>query len=821
MGANLKGGLAIKVKFLIIIILLMGLCYDIALIFSFEIIYPEEMEITCICEVIKEKESKEYYDKYILKVIENKILSKSKNTKLILYIKKDKEYKVGDIIKVKGNFQKGEVTRNYKGFSYRKYLSQNKIYGIIFADETNIISQRQDLYFVFGKIRAIVEERIDKLYKGEYANFLKGLLIGNKSELDENIIEDFQTSSISHILAISGLHISFILVGINFILEKIINSKNIRNYLLIGFLIFFLILTGNSVSCMRACIMNIFMLLSFGFHRKNNFFISFIWSFIIIIFFNPYNLFNVGMWLSYGGTIGIVINYNCIYKIFCIRLGLKKETTNYNKKYLEREHKNFNVKSKLKNLKLNKNRVLSLGCKNSYYKRIREYCYKIQIVLLKSFCISLSAQILILPIMIYVFNTFSLTFFISNILVSFFIAYVLFLGYISIFVSFIFFPIANLIAVLEKIMVDIILKIANITSKLPLSRIFVVTPSLSIIILYYLLYILWIIYFNYNKFHILRVLLSKRKINTVLNKVNLINIKSILKKKQVIRKILICILIIIIIANTNKFSFNLKIHFIDVGQGDCTLIITPSGKRIIVDGGEGNSEKYDYGKNIVFPYLLDRGINRIDYLVISHADSDHIGGLIYVLENINVENILIGIQPESSKQLEDLLDIAKRKKVMVNALKKGDIINIDKNTKIEVIWPDINNLILENNLNNNSLVFKLFFNKFSILFTGDIEESAEKLLCEIYENTNILNSDILKIAHHGSKSSSTLDILKSVKPQIALIGVGKNNKYGHPNQEVIDRLNKIGVNIYRTDQLGEITIKVTSKGKITVKKFIE
>ena len=554
--------------------------------------------------------------------------------------------------------------------------------------------------------------------------------------------------------------------------------------------------------------MNIFMLLSFGFHRKNNFFISFIWSFIIIIFFNPYNLFNVGMWLSYGGTIGIVINYNCIYKIFCIRLGLKKETTNYNKKYLEREHKNFNVKSKLKNLKLNKNRVLSLGCKNSYYKRIREYCYKIQIVLLKSFCISLSAQILILPIMIYVFNTFSLTFFISNILVSFFIAYVLFLGYISIFVSFIFFPIANLIAVLEKIMVDIILKIANITSKLPLSRIFVVTPSLSIIILYYLLYILWIIYFNYNKFHILRVLLSKRKINTVLNKVNLINIKSILKKKQVIRKILICILIIIIIANTNKFSFNLKIHFIDVGQGDCTLIITPSGKRIIVDGGEGNSEKYDYGKNIVFPYLLDRGINRIDYLVISHADNDHIGGLIYVLENINVENILIGIQPESSKQLEDLLDIAKRKKVMVNALKKGDIINIDKNTKIEVIWPDINNLILENNLNNNSLVFKLFFNKFSILFTGDIEESAEKLLCEIYENTNILNSDILKIAHHGSKSSSTLDILKSVKPQIALIGVGKNNKYGHPNQEVIDRL-------------GEITIKVTSKGKITVKKFIE
>lgn len=229
-----------KIKILIIL-LIMGLCYyDIALILSFEKLYPEKMQIFFYAEIVKEKEEKDYYNKYIVKVIENKSLKNSKNTKLILYVKKDKELVPGDIILVNGSFEKCEVSRNYKGFNYRNYLKQNKIYGIVYADEINKKAQVKDYNYFLFKIRDCIDKKIDELYENDYRNFLKSILIGDKSELSKDIIQDFKSANISHILAISGLHVSFILVGVNFVLEKIIISKKIRNTLLLCFLILFL-----------------------------------------------------------------------------------------------------------------------------------------------------------------------------------------------------------------------------------------------------------------------------------------------------------------------------------------------------------------------------------------------------------------------------------------------------------------------------------------------------------------------------------------------------------------------------------------------------
>lgn len=286
----------------------------------------------------------------------------------------------------------------------------------------------------------------------------------------------------------------------------------------------------------------------------------------------------------------------------------------------------------------------------------------------------------------------------------------------------------------------------------------------------------------------------------------------------IVKKLFIFITIIILISQINIIDFKLKIYFLDVGQGDCTLIRTPYGKNIIIDGGDGNSDKYDYGEKVVYPYLLDRRIKKIDYLVASHADSDHMGGLIYILENMKVEQILLGIQSQESNQLKDLIDIANKKKVKIIILKAGDEIKIDKDIRIKVLFPIKNNLILENSLNNNSLVFKLKYNNFSMLFTGDIEEIAENELINLYKDN--LKSTILKIAHHGSKSSSSKEFLKSVSPQIAVIGVGKKNKYGHPNEEVLLRLKNYGINIYRTDESGEIEIEVKENGEYRVNCYL-
>lgn len=148
-------------------------------------------------------------------------------------------------------------------------------------------------------------------------------------------------------------------------------------------------------------------------------------------------------------------------------------------------------------------------------------------------------------------------------------------------------------------------------------------------------------------------------------------------------------------------------------------------------------------------------------------------------------------------------------------LRNGDELKIEKDLKIQILWPK-QEQIEENILNNNSIVAKLIYKNFSMLLTGDIEAVAEEEILKEYKNSNILNSTILKVAHHGSKSSSTQNFIEKVKPKIALIGVGKNNTFGHPNEGVIERLKKINTKIYRTDEMGEIMIAVNKRGKIKI-----
>lgn len=166
------------------------------------------------------------------------------------------------------------------------------------------------------------------------------------------------------------------------------------------------------------------------------------------------------------------------------------------------------------------------------------------------------------------------------------------------------------------------------------------------------------------------------------------------------------------------------------------------------------------------------------------------GGILTIMEQLKVEKVIICKQVKNSDNYEVFKKIVNEKNIKVIVVKKGDEIFIEKNLKIQILWPKIEQ-IPENILNNNSIVAKLIYKNFSMLFTADIEEIAEKQILEEYKYSNILESQILKVAHHGSKSSSTQVFLEKVKPKIALIGVGKDNTFGHPNNEVIERLNKL------------------------------
>ena len=193
------------------------------------------------------------------------------------------------------------------------------------------------------------------------------------------------------------------------------------------------------------------------------------------------------------------------------------------------------------------------------------------------------------------------------------------------------------------------------------------------------------------------------------------------------------------------------------------------------------------------------------------------------MKNITVKNVIIGKQYESSENYQEFLKIVNDKKINVYVVQKGKRINIEKGLYIDILWPNEKDMIVDNWINNNSLVFKLVYKDFSIMYTGDIEEEAEKAILEQYSNnTNKLQANILKIAHHGSKTSTTENFLKTVSPKIALIGVGKNNTFGHPNKQVIERLKENGVKVYRTDTDGEISIVVNRNGEIVnIQKFIK
>ena len=187
-----------------------------------------------------------------------------------------------------------------------------------------------------------------------------------------------------------------------------------------------------------------------------------------------------------------------------------------------------------------------------------------------------------------------------------------------------------------------------------------------------------------------------------------------------------------------------------------------------------------------------------------------------------MSTVVISKQGEESKNYKRFQEIVKCKGIKVIIVQKGDNLIIEKNLKIEILWPNNQEFISENILNNNSLICKLKFNSFSMLFTGDIEKLAEEHIVKEYKkNPQCLNATILKVGHHGSKTSSTEEFLNVVKPKMALIGVGEDNKFGHPNEDVIERLKNMKTKIYRTDKMGEICVYVNKNGEINVKETLK
>jgi len=449
---------------------------------------------------------------------------------LLKNIDKNENLKYGDIIKITGEYQDIVSYKNNGVFNYKDSLKKENIYGKIQLKKIEKIGESNNPYKIFVQLNKKIKTKIDAHFSKENGGILKALIIGDKSDLDSNIKNNFQNNGLSHILAISGMHISLIILISKKIIQKISNDDRKSKIILISILIFYGLIIGFIPSAIRAIIMAILAISSKLFYRRNNSLTDISIASLIILIYNPYYLIDVGFLLSFGATIGIIYIFPKINKI------------------------NF------------KNKVI-------------RYIFE-------TFAVSLAVNIAIFPIIIYFFKRISISFFITGIIMTLLVFAIEVLGIIFIFIP------NNLVSILTyiiKLMTMIFIKIAEID----LGGFYFKVHNLINIVTYYLI----LIYF----------------------------LKCISKKyiKNIFKKVIIILLIISMIITYKEINRDyLKISFIDVGQGDSTLIQTPGKKNILIDGG-GN-ENYDIGKNILIPYLLYNKVNRLHYIVISHFDFDHV-----------------------------------------------------------------------------------------------------------------------------------------------------------------------------------------------------
>jgi len=283
------------------------------------------------------------------------------------------------------------------------------------------------------------------------------------------------------------------------------------------------------------------------------------------------------------------------------------------------------------------------------------------------------------------------------------------------------------------------------------------------------------------------------------------NFKTKTQKKLFSKIILISIIILSSIyfsaCDVLEKDTRLQVHFIDVGQGDSTLIISPNGRTMLIDAGDNSK-----GSEVI-SYLKRKGISKIDILIGTHPDADHIGGLDDVIEAFDIGEFYLPKKNHTTKTYESVLLAAKSKELTIKEGYADREINYDKNIKLKILSP-IKSKDYGSDNNLYSIVVKLDYNQASFLFMGDAEYKNEY---DILASSDNLKSDVVKLGHHGSHSSTSLEFLNAVAPSAAVVSCGYKNKYSHPHKEVLDLLETTNIPLYRTDEQGDIIFRTDGK----------
>ena len=631
---------------------------------------------------------------------------------------------IGDWLEVKGKIDRPQGRRNPKGFDYRDYLGRRGIYYTIGVPNRSILSVKVGR-FPWPKswlktAASYMAGVFDRYVGGRESGLVKAMLIGEKWALPSQITEEFRDTGIAHILAISGLHIGFIILLLTWLTNSLKLSPKTA-FLVQGTVLgFYCLLVGGSPSVIRASIMGIIILGGRVVGRKPEPINSLFLAAFIVLLINPLDLYEIGFQLSFCATAGIIL----------------------------------------------------------YAKPISVKLQLVPRVIADSLAVMLSAQIGTWPLLAYHFNVFSPIGIVANLILVPIAGTIVTLGSILLVVAAILPILTRFLGWWLWIICHVLIDANSWLSSFSWSVLKVASPGLLFLLGYYAIFFI----------------LSEERPRWI--------------KKPVVLSGTLALVVFILIIMRPIFDNDLKIVFVDVGQGDCIYIRSPDGKHILVDGGGMPTEMtdYDIGAQVVVPFLLKNGVKKLDAVVMSHAHDDHMGGLLSVIEDLEVGTFMEYPPREQSIQYQDLRNLVDNKGIERLVAENGQTYKIGKDMFLDILYPvtdtEILNRLYKQNENNLSLVIRVRCQDTSILLTGDIEGDVESYLTNVWKQ----NVSLLKVAHHGSRTSSTEEWIDVLGPDIAVIQCGKNN-FGHPDPTVVQRFEERGVQVFRNDKDGAVTLR--------------
>lgn len=670
------------------------------------------------------------------------------------------EYAKGDTIEITGKIKEFHNFNNPNGFDYREFMERDDVWGNIYGKKGNTTLVEKGRPTVLDRMRSAVEALIDKTSASKPGKeVLKALITGSRQGIDSKLQDDFCRTGTVHLLSISGLHVG-VVAGFFFFLFRFVLSyitpllwqgrvKALAGVLTLVPVWVYGFLSGMPPATQRSVIMATVFLLTYGFEAEHEIVNTLALAAMVILSISPHSLYNISFQLSFGSVLSIIWGISAM---------------NQRKQQIDDMEQTDDRTRRLK-------------------QSIQAY------VLVSVFAFAGTW-----PLVAYYFNQVSVIGFVANpVLIPLVGMLVVILGLGAVFI----FPLGTHPALwimdTAGFILDKSMELIRFFSSLPWASFKTVTPSILELVCYYTVLIC------------LLEIKRSEKINR--------------KKRMALASI--ASVGAMIMAFDGFYWLNKRFHhddmrvtYLDVGQGTSALVEFPGGECMLIDGGGfSDNEMFDVGEKIVAPFLWSKKIGHVDRIVLSHPESDHLNGLLYILEHFTVNELWTNGIERDTKGFRRMMELAAMKRTTIKNRKDLPDNHRFGGVNLRIFWPLVNDETMVSysakESNNMSMVVKMAFGRQTFLFPGDIREQAETDMINALADARDLKSRVLLVPHHGSKSSSSDVFIQTVAPDYAVVSAGYKNWFKFPHPIVLERLAAQGSTVYRTDFHGAVVMTTT------------